>query len=62
MAIGCHWGEFAVATLSPILQVLLYVGITCVSSLYTGIARTCGTLDWKVLWSRGTRGRGTLRM
>ncbi len=27
MAIGCHWGEFAVATLSPILQVLLYVGI-----------------------------------
>ncbi len=21
-----------------------------------------GTLDWKVLWSRGTRGRGTFRM
>jgi hypothetical protein len=26
MAIDCHRGEFAVATLSPILQVLLYMG------------------------------------
>jgi hypothetical protein len=28
----------------------------------TGIVCTGGTLDWKVLWSRGTRGRGTFRM
>ena len=32
MAIGCHWGEFAHATLSPILYVSLYMGIAYVSS------------------------------
>ena len=28
----------------------------------TGNACTCGTLDGKVLWSRGTGGKGTFRM
>jgi hypothetical protein len=61
MAIGCHWGEFAML-LSP-----LFYRYYCTWELHAfprsiGNACICGTLDEKVLWSHGTRGKGTFRM
>jgi len=50
--------------LSPLFYMYRYTWelhmCPCSNEVMYGL--TGGTLDWKVLWSRGTRGRGTLRM